>query len=103
MTQIAQISPTVTFMMRLRKIDKAGITPRDFIGLYAIYTHPGCNGNDVTKMVGHEERSGMQSGFHRMIRLGLIEDRRERVSKAVPTVFYITEKGKQLLDEIMAV
>ena len=96
-----QISPNVTFLMRLHKLNKAEVTVRDVLILYAIITHPGVNGNDVTKLIGMQDRSSLQNGFQRLERLGLIEDRRERASKAVPTIFYATQAGKEFWADLI--
>lgn len=93
-------SPTVTFLIRLKKIDDAGLMLRDVLVLYTVIANPGINGNDVTKAIGVQDRSSLQSAFHRLERLGMIEDRRERVSKAVPTIFYATPAGTAFWEDI---
>lgn len=95
-------SPTVTFLLRLSKIDKSGLTVRDVIVLYAVMSKPGINGNDVTKMIGHEDRSGLQAGFERLMRHGLIEDRRERWGKAVPTIFHALPAGVKFWEDLVS-
>lgn len=94
--------PNVTFLLQLRKIDKAGLTTRDILVLYTVISRPGVNGNDVTKLIGHEDRSGLQAGFDRLIRHGFIEDRRERAGKAVPTIFHALPAGEEFWSDLTA-
>lgn len=91
MTQ--KTSPNVTFLVRLKKIADAGLMARDVLVLYTIMAKPGVNGNDITKAIGIQDRSSLQSAFRRLERLGMIEDRRRRISKAVPTIFYVLPAG----------
>lgn len=97
-----QTLPNVTFLLRLRKIDKAHLTVRDVLVLYAIMSKPGVNGNDVTKTIGQQDRSSLQSSFMRLERMGFIEDRRERASKAVPTIFYVLPPGEQFWADLIS-
>lgn len=94
--------PNVTFLMRLRKIDKAHLTVRDVLILYTIMSTPAVNGNDVTKTIGLVDRSSLQSCFARLERHGFIEDRRERWGKAVPTIFHATPAGKEFWADLIS-
>lgn len=96
------ISPNVTFLMRLRKIDKAHLTVRDVLILYTIIAKPGINGNDITKTIGMAERSSLQSCFARLERVGFIEDRRERWGKAVPTIFHPLPAGREFWADLIS-
>lgn len=96
-----ETSPSATFLVRLHKIDKAGLVARDILTLYTIMSKPGINGNDVTKALGVPDRSSLQSVFARLERHGFIEDRRERASKAVPTIFYATPAGEAFWAELI--
>lgn len=72
----------IEFLIRLRKIEKANLSIRDVVFLYVIMRNPGINGQDASDMMGIVNRSGIQKSLHKMIRIGLIEDRREKAAKA---------------------
>ena len=55
--------------------------------LYAIISNPGMAGLDLGKAIGMEHRSSVDSNIRRLIRQGMIEDRREREGRAIPTTF----------------
>lgn len=93
-------SPTVEFLVRLRKIDKAVLTARDVLLLYTIISNPGINGWDAGKMIGIAERSSVQFGLARMIKRGLIEDRREVEHKGVPNRLYALPAGIEFWNEL---
>lgn len=93
-------NPTVEFLIRLRKIDKQGITLRDTLMLYMVIGNPGITGLDLGKAVGFGHRSSVDSNIRRLIRLGLIEDRRERFGQAIPNDLHITSKGMEFWNSI---
>lgn len=100
MTVGIENSPIVRFLTCLHKIDRARITTRDVLTLYTIIARPGINGIEITHALGLQERSSLQFAFARLIRLGLIEDRREHAVQAVSAQFYITKAGQDLWDDI---
>jgi predicted transcriptional regulator len=86
-------SPTVDFLVRLRIADKRGLTLRDVLVLYAVISTPGQSGIDLTHKLGLENRSGVQTNIARLMREGMIEDRRQRVRKAAPQMLYVLPAG----------
>jgi DNA-binding MarR family transcriptional regulator len=93
-------SPTVGFLIRLRKIDKQGLTLRDTLMLYAIISNPGMAGLDLGKAIGMEHRSSVDSNIRRLIRQGMIEDRRVKHGRAIPNDLHITAKGMEFWNSI---
>lgn len=93
--------PIADFMLRLRKIDKSGLTARDVLMLYTIITHPGINGHDAGRKIGLKERSSVTFGMNRLIKRGFIEDRREEnlIGKGVPNRLYVLPAGVQFWEE----
>lgn len=89
------ITPTVDLMLKLRRIDKCGLTVRDILLLYTIIANPGINGWDAAKVIGIEARSSVQFGLARMVKRGLIEDRREYESKGIPNRLYVLPAGME--------
>lgn len=87
---------TVEFLQRLLNVDLASLTVRDALCLYVIQAQPGISGLDLAHMVGQPHRSGVQSNIHRLIDRGLIEDRRERSKKAIPSLLYVLPAGVEL-------
>ncbi len=97
----APISPNVTdFLVRLRKIDLAGLKARDVLVLYAIMGNPGASGMEITTKLGIKERSLIASNLARLERAGFIEDRRDMKAKAVPGVLYALPAGIEFWEEI---
>lgn len=94
------ISPNVRFLLALRKIDRLGLTVRDVLMLYTIIANPGVNGWDAAKRIGIEERSSVQFGLARLIKRGLVEDRREVEGKGVPNRLYALTAGIDFWNEI---
>lgn len=93
---------TVEFMLRLRKIDKSRLTVRDVLLLYTIISNPGINGWDAGRKIGLNDRSSVTFALARMIRRGLIEDRREPglVGKGVPNQLHALPAGIEFWSEI---
>lgn len=87
---------TEEFLKRMLNVDLAGLTVRDALCLYVIQAQPGISGLDLAHMVGQPHRSGVQSNIHRLIARGLIEDRRERSKKAIPSLLYVLPAGIEL-------
>ena len=71
-------TPTVELLLRLRKIDKSGLTARDVLLLCTIISNPGINGWDAGRKIGLAERSSVTFGMNRLIKRDFIEDRREQ-------------------------
>lgn len=94
------VSPTVEFLVRLRKIDKHGLTHRDAIILYTVINNPGISGVEIVDKLGLVNRSGIASNINRLIRCHFIEDRREMARKASPAVLHALPAGMAFWDEI---
>lgn len=88
------------FIARLRTIDRKGLTVRDAVLLHTIMEHPGECGLDIAKRLGITNRSSLQSNFPRLIKRGLIEDRREREAQAIPARYFVTAAGTEFWHEI---
>jgi DNA-binding MarR family transcriptional regulator len=86
--------------MGLRGIDKARLSVRDIMVLFTIISRPGINGVECTQASGLENRSSLQSNIYRLIRRGLIEDRREQEHKGIPNMLYPLPAGIDLWNEI---
>lgn len=93
-------SPTVTFLMILKKMDKARLTVRDALVIYIVMTDPGIDGLGVAKKLNFEHRSSVTSNVARLILEGLIEDRREKRGQAISSILHITDKGRAFWDDI---
>lgn len=100
MTGIPIPSVTADFLVRLRKIDKHGLTHRDVIILYTIIRHPGISGVEIADKIGLKNRSSVALNITRLIRCGFIEDRREMARKASPAVLHALAPGVAFWDEI---
>lgn len=92
----------VEFLVRLRKIDKSGLTSRDVLLLYTIITHPGIHGHDAGKKIGVVERSSVSFGLNRLVKRGFIEDRREArlVGRGVPNQLYALPAGVEFWNDL---
>lgn len=97
---MGESNPAIEFLIRLRKIDKQGITVRDTLMLYILIGNPGMTGLDLGKATGFGNRSSVDSNIRRLIRHGLIEDRRERFGQAIPNDLHITPKGMEFWNSI---
>lgn len=88
-------SPVVDFLVRLRRIDKAKMKPRDVLILYTVISNPGISGIDIATKLGIPERSHIQSALYRLENLGYIEDRRseENRRKAISARFHPLPAG----------
>lgn len=96
-----EISPSVTdFLVRLRKIDKHGLTVRDILVLFAVMERPGASGLDIANKLGIKDRSAISSNLSRLGRQGFIEDRREEQGRAIPAILHALPAGVAFWDEI---
>lgn len=96
-----QMLPNVQdFLVRLRKIDKQGLTARDVLVLYAIICQPGMSGREVAHKLGIVDQSYISSHLHRLERAGFIEDRREARVKANPAIFHVLPAGTEFWEAI---
>lgn len=92
------LKPSVEFMARLRKIDRSGLKVRDVIILWAIRENPGMMGRELSTKIGLESRSCAQDGLQRLMRRGLIEDRRLTFDQRTPNDFHILPAGREYLE-----
>lgn len=97
----SKCSPTTDFMVRLRKLDRAGLTVRDAVALWVIRGQPGMMGRELATTIGLKSRSNIQENIARLIRLGMIEDRRKAQNRLTPNDLYITPAGEQLLNDVI--
>lgn len=91
----------VNFLVRLRRIDNTGLSARDIVFLYAVIANPGLDANSIRIQMGIKVRGQVQSNIWRLIRHGLIEDRRTENRKAVATILHPTPKGIALWEDII--
>jgi DNA-binding MarR family transcriptional regulator len=95
-------SPTVDFMMRLRKIDLPHhLTCRDMLVLWAVAREPGMMGRQLALKLGYKSRSNVQICVARLIQRGFMEDRRPQADCMTPNDLYITPAGENFLMEIV--
>lgn len=88
------------FLLRLRTIDKRGLTVRDILLLYYFMSHPGNSGADVCHALGIDHRSNIQLCLKRLFKAGFLEDRRAEFSKRVVGRLYTTPAGAAFWEEI---
>lgn len=93
-------SPAVDFLIRLRKMDKRGLSARDVLLLYTIIANPGIHGQDAVNKIGGVNRSGIQHCLMRLIREGLIEDRRLEARRAQPNRLYALPAGVEFWNDL---
>ncbi len=95
------MSPSVTdYLIKLRKVDLQGLTVRDVLVLYAIMSHGGSSGLDISNKLGFKDRANVASNLQRLERHGFIEDRRLTRSKAVPAILHALPAGIEFWNEI---
>lgn len=100
MTNETPRSPTVDFLVRLRKTDQRQLTSRDVLVLYTVICNPGTSGVEIATKLGFENRSSISSNVNRLIRDGYLEDHRAQRRKANPAVLHATPAGCAFWDEI---
>ncbi len=98
-------SPMLPFMIGLNIIDEACVAPRDVLMMWAIRAEPGLMGKELARKIGKSERAHIQENAKRLIRYGMIEDRRPQnlnpsSNRRVPNDFHITQKGSDFLDSL---
>ena len=91
-----------SFFVRLRKIERNGLTSRDFVMLYLIGQQPGIMGNAICKKLGYESRSNIQDNMARLARLGFTEDRRTLTNRSTPNDWHITPAGEALIEDVFS-
>lgn len=91
---------TFGFLVRLKKIDKRSLTVRDIILLFYIMHNPGCNGQEASVFCGVVNRSSIGLCLKRLLKAGMIEDRRLTKGKAVQNQLYATQTGIDFWNEI---
>lgn len=91
---------TVDFLLKLKVIDRRGLTARDILGLYIVISNPGINGLDFARTLNIENRSAVDSNIRRLITQGLIEDRRAKNRKAEPNSLHVLPAGVDFWNEL---
>lgn len=87
----------------LRGIDRKGLTVRDGVVLKAVLDYPGCCGQDIQLRLGFANRSAVAGNLHRLIKRGLVEDRRTREAQAVPSIYHPTDAGIVFWHDLMRI
>jgi len=95
------LTPSIDFLSRLRKIDRHDVKTRDVIIMWAVAREPGMMGQELARKIGFEGRSNVQICLRRLLRMGLVEDRRARLDNRTPNDLYITPKGEAMLADVV--
>lgn len=95
------MTPPIDFLVRMRKLDRSKLTPRDVVLMWAIREIPGIMGRELAMKVGVKTRSAVQFGIARLIRRGLIEDRRVKLHNLTPNDLHITAAGVAFLEDLV--
>lgn len=90
-----------SFLIALRKIDRAGLTARDILLIESVRQNPGCMGRELATRIGLQARSNLQFSLPRLKLLGMIEDRRPQVGRAHVNILHITPAGERFLDDLI--
>lgn len=93
-------SAVIDFLLKLKVIDRRGLTARDILGLYIVIHNPGINGLDFARALNIENRSAVSSNIQRLITNGFIEDRRRRLRKAEPNILHVLPAGLDFWNEL---
>ena len=88
------------FLLQLKEIDKAKLTCRDMLILWAVSKTPGAMGIDISNKLGFDSRSAVQLGIARLIKRGMIEDRRVEKEQKIPNRLYITAQGTEFFKKL---
>lgn len=92
----------VDLMVKMRKIDAAGLTQRDVLVIWCVKENPGIEGILLSQKLGFKSRSNVQTNIFRLIRLGFIEDRRAVAAKTVPNILHLLPKGEEFWSDLNA-
>lgn len=84
----------------LARLDQEGFTLRDMLVLAVLIGRPGICGQDVQHDMEFLNRSAVVGNLNRLIRRGLVEDRRTQIKQAVPSIYWPTEDGVSLWQEL---
>ena len=90
-----------SIMDRITIIDRSGLTVRDVRILECISACPGECGTDIVERLELHSRSSVQANLPKLIKHGMIEDRRLREGQAIPSQWHITPKGDAFLRRII--
>lgn len=95
---------TIEFMLKLRRIEDAGLITRDVQILWACRARPGMMGRELQLMLAYASRSLLQVRLRILEENGLLEDRRAKDGKRqrAPNRLFITPPGEQFLDKLLA-
>lgn len=90
------------FLVRLLKMHKLGIRPRELVILYTIINNPGISGIDIARKLGIPERSHIQHALAVLEVRKFIEDQRPEKDrrKANPAKFHSLPAGDALWNDL---
>lgn len=91
---------TVAFLVRLRKMDKRALTVRDVLVLHTVIANPGISGIAIQQAFNYGSRSAVTSNIARLIKHGLIEDRRTEFKQAHPVILHALPAGIEFWAEL---
>lgn len=96
------MTTTFAFLVRLLKMHKIGMRPREVVILYTIIANPGISGIDIARKLGIPERSHIQHALGILEKHGLVEDRRPEKDrrKANPAKFHPLPAGETLWNDL---
>jgi DNA-binding MarR family transcriptional regulator len=100
---VSATPPSIDFLSRLKRIDNHDLKGRDILVLWGIARENGVMGQEIAHKLGYKERSNIQHSINRLLRHGLIEDRRPAINHMTPNELYVTPAGTELLTEIVPV
>ena len=90
-----------TIMDRFVLFDQSEITVRDLRIIDLLLKNPGLCGNDLVTYLRLPSRSSVQGNIPKLIRRGMIEDRRHREGQAIPSRLFVTDKGREFWEAII--
>lgn len=90
----------IRFVKNLHLLDRADFRVRDMVILFAIIHNPGISITGIRERVGYEFNTYIYRPVRRLMKRGLIEDRRPVVAKSRECDFHATEKGIAFFDSL---
>jgi DNA-binding MarR family transcriptional regulator len=88
-------------LVLLKRLDALRLHPRDAVVLYYVLRNPGSSRTDIAAALGLNAEVNVRLPTQRLIRQGLLEDRRPAERRLVASLLHVTPKGEQVWQELI--
>lgn len=88
-------------LVTLKRLDVMRLHARDAAVLYYVFRNPGANRKEIAAALGLNAEVNVRLPVQRLVRMGLIEDRRPSHARLVSSLLHVTDAGVKAWEDLV--